>query len=245
MRFKKGTGFKETIERRMPMYSAAADCKKGALVRMGATPATDGGLVILGDSALTDIIGLMGELYDYSVAGSSVVGTSEVLKTVLINPLAILEAQYDLTDTMAATHAAATTALTLTTLEDNIDGAFLYVKSGTAIGQLRALTASAAGSCTLLSAFSPALAVSDTLIKILPRNHRLVYVISTMDKIGTDVAAGSGVARVLENFITSKSRTGKQILRYATHSGLNNLNSDNVSFSAEIAPLDGFLNPLS
>jgi hypothetical protein len=230
------------IRRSYPIY-ASADAVKGAGFILGATPGTDGGCVILATGACADFFGILNEEYDYSEEGSSVVGSSEVTKEFVINPFGVYEIEYDLTDTMAATHAADSTALTLTNLEDNIDGAFLYVVSGDAIGQLRSLTASGAGSCTLKTAYSPALAVADTLVKILPRGHGLAKLNSAATKIGTDVAAGSAVVRIVESWIKRKNQA-KEVLAFSKHSGLSGLDDLGVIFSSYILFRDSAFNTI-
>lgn len=203
----------EPIIRDYPVYGAGADIVEGAVVMRGATPGTNGGQLIVGVSALVDVVGVLAELHDYSVSGDSLIaGTAWVYRKVIINPFAVYRAQYDSTDTMAVA-STSTTTVTVTSLEDNIDAGWLLGNDG----QLQFLTASAAGSATSKSASGWTSA--NTLLKIVPVFHQLIKINTAADKIGTDAAAGAGEVANLDNWVQARG-IPLQRLDPTKHSGL-------------------------
>lgn len=243
MKFKFDLSGQDTpVIKKLPVYNASSLSKGAALVR-GVTGEADHGALIVSGAAATDVVGVLeNAVSSFGVFATGTLWNDAYLQDVCINPSAVYEADYDQADTMVAVSSSSTTA-TITSLEDDIDGGWLYVVSGTGAGQLRWLAASASGSCTTLTAFSPVLDGTSYLIKILPNFHKLVKLNSTATKIGTDAAAGSGIISVLENFVRADG-INKQRLDPALHSGLN-LYGKNAVFSAEIVFCDHLFNQLS
>lgn len=211
---------------KLPVFGNSADIKKGAFLMRGATPATDNGALIKasGASAVPDIVGRLLELHDYSVTGDTLIGgTSFVTHPVeLISDVRIYRIQYDPASVIDATQAVSTTTLTLTSLEDNIDAAFLYVQAGTGVGQTNYLTASASGSCTLKAAFGTDLDTSSDLIKILPRFHQLISLNSDGTMLASQAAAGAVTGFVVDSFIDRGN--GFEQLDPTKHAALTGLN---------------------
>lgn len=226
----------------LPVFGNSADVLQGAFVMRGGTPATMNGALVKasGASALPDIVGRLLELHDYSETGDTLVaGTSFVTHPVqLAHPFGIHRVEYDLTSAITATQAVTTTTLTLTSLEDNIDAAFLYVAAGTGIGQTNYLTASAAGSATLKAAFGTSLDTTSTLIKILPRFHQLISLNSDGTKLASQDAAGAVAATVIDTYIQRNGARIEQMnpTKHAALTGLNSLRS--IKFFADIAIID-------
>lgn len=178
----------------VPVYATGATIADGALIMLGATADTDLGLAIIGASAGTDSIGILKGTCTVAES-ANVGGTAYNFKKVELNdPYQIMEVEYDLTDTMAVASTSGTT-VTITSLEDNIDGSWLY---STVSKNLFFLTASASGSATSKTATSWTSA--DTVIKILRFGHPLAKLNSAATKIGTDAAAGSWTVTILENW---------------------------------------------
>jgi hypothetical protein len=234
MNFVQGTGRAIPIVRDFPIL-ASADATKGTLFLKGPTPGTDGGCAILASGACADVLGLLNEDYDFSAEGSSNVGSgTDIMKPFELNPLAFIRAEIDQSDTMAATQADATTTITLTSLEDNIDHAFLYCVAGDAIGQLRVIATSASGSCTVKTAFSPAVASGDTFIKIYPSLFGLVKLNAAATGLGTDAAAGTAVVSVVSSWMQSINTGGIEMMNATSHSGLNNINGKGQQFFSDL-----------
>ena len=128
----------------------------------------------------------------------------------------------------------------LSTIEDNIDGGWVYAVSGTGIGILQVITA--ADGSTITTKTATGWDSTTTLIKILPQWHTLVKLNSAATMIGTDAAAGSGLITILENWVEADS-IGLAPLDATLHSGLTGLNNRNVKFYADIIFRNHVLNP--
>ena len=216
-------GSKEIV-RDYPISGAAADVVEGAAIMRGATPGTDGGLAIVATGALVDILGVLVELHDYSVTGDAVIGgTAYIKRKAIVNPMAVYRAQYDTADDADVASTSGTT-VTITSLEDDIDGGWLLGDDGSgAYGTgstgslLQYLAASASGSAT--SKTASGWTSANDVIKILPLFHQLVKINTAADKLGTDAAAGSGRAAIIDNWITADGLPLQQ-LDPTKHSGL-------------------------
>ncbi len=132
---------------------------------------------------------------------------------VIINPLAVYLTEYSqaAADDVALTQAWSTTTLTLTNLEDNWDGGWVLAADASTTakfkGQLRHVTAAAAGNCTLNAAPTVAGAATvDTIVKILPVNKILLDLDSTGRYIQSHAAVDTLTAMIVENYITAVDR---------------------------------------
>lgn len=187
-----------TIE--APVYATGSTIADGALIMLGATADTDLGLAIIGASAGADSLGILKGTCTVAET-ANVAGTAYNFKKIeLIDRYEILEVEYDQTDTAAVASTSGTT-VTITSLEDNIDGSWLY---STVSKNLFFLTASASGSATSKTATSWTSA--DTVIKILRFGHPLAKLNSAATKIGTDAGAGSWTVCILENWMEDTDR---------------------------------------
>lgn len=239
---------------RLPVYGAGADIAMGNILMPGVTAETnDGVLISATEASNADAVGILAELHDYSVSGDALVktivkpwfapiGSAEkdypARLVELFDAHTLVRVDYDLTG-VAATSSSATT-VTIGSLEDNIDTAFLYVATaGTGtddgvVGMLRFVDTSAAGSCTT----SVSLGAGDALgaglvVKILPLFHRVLpwYVTDVATKpvkVATTAAVGTGRALQLERIIT-RNGLEEQLDPY-THRNLSGL-SDLAQFS--------------
>lgn len=216
----------------IPVYGAAGDLKAGAVLKRGATPATDNGMAILGaanTTASSDALGVLLKKLTYATDGETLIaGTAFVTRPVeLFSPARIVRAEYDLvTAIVTCTQAVSTTTLTLTSLEDDIDAAFLYVAAGLGIGQTNYLTAAAAGSCTLKAAFGTSLDTTSKLVKILPRFHQFAGLSADGTKLGSYAAVGVHTIIVLDSYIVRNGRVDPlDPTKHAALTGLNSLRS--------------------
>lgn len=212
----------------VPVTGKATAIASGALLMRGVTADTDLGLVILASGAGADALGRI--LGPHAVANDSVVaGTTWTYREVeLLDDTYLEEFEYDQSDTMAVA-STATTTVTVTSLEDNIDTGWLYAVSGTGIGKLAFLTASASGSAT--SKTATGWDSTTTLIKIVPICHKLIKLNTAATKIGTDAAAGSYTCFVFETWFEAKGWS-KQQLNPTIH---DNLTLTNPRFYARLA----------
>jgi hypothetical protein len=221
----------DPIVRDLPVYSATTAMIEGAAVMRGATPGTNQGFAIIAASACADILGVLAELDSNTSAGgdSKQDGTAYTRKKIIINPWAVFRAQYDTADDMDVA-SVATTTVTVTSLEDDIDGGWLLgddaagaYGTGTTASRLTWIAAAAAGSCTTKDDYSAVWTANTDLIKVLPLMHQLGKVNTAADKIGTDAAVGSALIVVLENYIEAAG-VPLQPLDPTKHSGLSLFN---------------------
>ena len=248
----------EPIIRDVPVYAAAAGTlNNGTLLMLGTTDPdsnADQGISFITAYAgsnveAVDALGVLNEK-TYETGGTAPtrtpVDTSGVYYgKAVINPFAVYKAQYKdgADDDVAITTGATTTTVTITDLEDDIDAGWLFfpLASGGAQGKLRAIATSASGSCTVDSAITTT--TSDTIIKILPVNHRTTDLSSDGKGLVSAAVIGTGVnLHVIENYINSDVHV-KQPLRWATHAGLNA--TSNAKFFAELCMLNHIYNRTS
>ena len=222
----------------LPVSGGGTALVNGALLQRGATPGTNNGTLILasGSSATPDIIGILRQAHP-TAADTLVDGTVFTTRPVdILVPYRIVRAEYSQAsaDLITCTEAVSTTTMTVTSLEDNIDAAFLYVVSGTGLGQTNYLTASASGSCTLKAAFGTNLDTTSKFIKILPRFHQLASWTSDGTKLSSQDAAGATTVIVIDTFIVRNMRENPMSpVNDAALTGLNGLAS--IKFEANIA----------
>ena len=224
----------------LPVSGLGTALVQGALLKRGATPATQNGFLIAAtaSAAHPDTIGILKEAH--AVADDTdVPGT--IFKThpiELVTPFRIVRVAYSVlaADIITVTGAVSSTTITLTDLEDDIDAAFLYVVSGTGAGQINYLTASAAGSATLKAAFGTNLDTSSRLIKILPRFHQLAALSADGTRLRSQAAAGLWPVIVIDSWIIRGE--GKDQLHPVNHSALTGLNNNVIRFEADVAIRD-------
>lgn len=226
----------------LPVYGASADILQGAFVARGVTGTQPYGALMKasGTSAVPDIMGRLLELHDYSVTGDTLAnGTSFVTHPVqLAQRFAIHRLEYDLTSEITCTQAVSTTTITVTSLEDDIDTAFLYVVEGTGAGQTNYLTAAASGSATLKAAFGTSLDTTSKFIKVLPRFHQLLGLNSDGTKLSSQAAAGALLGIVIDSYIQKNGAKMEQLnpTKHAALTGLSSLRS--IKFFADVAIID-------
>lgn len=220
------------VKIKVPILTAA-DIAQGAVIMAGATGETDLGVAILGASAATNSLGLTTGPWDYDTLGTSAVtgATWKFMEVELFDRYAPVWVEYDQSDTMAVASTSGTT-VTISSLEDNINGSFLYAVAGTGAGKLAFVQDSAAGSC--VSKTATGWDSTTTVIKILRFGHGLAKLNSAATKIGTDAAAGSWTIAVLETYIEAVG-IPLQLIDPSKH---DNLTLTNARFYAKVAVRD-------
>ena len=188
-----------------PVNGLGTDIKEGAVLMRGAV-ATDSSAktlsnAVLASAAAPDAIGLLAKKhvasgYDadpYTGLVSTVIETTGSAKPIaLFHPGGEVAAEYSqaTADVLAVT-SATSTVITISSLEDNIDGCWIYVVSGVGIGQLEYVVASASGSCTVKSAMTTTLTSASKIIILKPLFHKLHVMTSDCTKLSTTAAAGT------------------------------------------------------
>lgn len=243
MRFFRRLGGGEPLIMDVPVYDAT-DLVSGELVMEGAQTGATGHVFIAGTGA-TGTAGL-GVLQE-TVVTTADASTGFAYAKCIVNPDATYLSLWSQAsgDVITANISASTgTTLTITSLEDDIDGGWIYVTDNlgtcTGAGQLRYISASAAGSCTLDSAAT--IGTDSDIIKIAPVQHLLLDANSPFTHLESAAAAGAAIkVRNIENYVEKNGRfKGIEPLRRSRHRGLNDLNGTgkNPKFYAELVILD-------
>lgn len=229
----------------LPVTGGGSALVAGALLKRGPTPGTNNGMLVLAaanSTAWVDAVGILREAHatanDTTISGT--VFTTHPIQ--IIVPGRVVRVEYSLAtaDLIQCTQAVSTTTMTVTSLEDNIDAAFLYVDEGTGAGQTNYLTASASGSCTLKAAFGTSLDTTSYFAKILPRFHPLCALTSDGTKLASVAAAGVHTCMVLDTWIERNNRMEQfNPTKHAALTGLNGLRQ--LSFWADILIRDSFV----
>ena len=222
------------LVRDCPWYDASSIIK-GQGLTYGAT--TKGAVLIDCSAQAADVIGVSNEAKTCSTTDITT-GTLVFGKTIL-NPDAIYLAQYDNAeasdiDVVSCT----TTAATLGTCDDDLDGSWLYANSGTGKGDLMYVGAAS----TTVFTFDTTTALdtawtssTDVLLIKKPWKYN--------DSVGADLSAtfdellsdedSTGAIAILENYIEA-STVAFGPLRPRQHHALSNLDEQNVKFYADI-----------
>ena len=186
---------------------------------------------------------------DTAASIATTVATGARYGKAIINPFAVYLTEYSQAaaddEAVVGAGAAASTTVTITSLEDDIDGGWLYFTHLSGVqankGQLRYLAASAAGSATTLTAAT--CTTAETYIKILPSNHELVDLDSSARYITTDAAASPVISlKVVQNYINPNGGA-MEVLRPKLHDSSVQWDS-NTKFYADLVLLNSAYNTI-
>lgn len=231
----------------VPIDGNGSDIQDGALVMPGVTDETDRSVFILATGAAADALGVLSELHDTSVSGDADpdAGTTYPLRyvdAILPGDDVAAELADDASNDVDVA-SATSTVITITSLEDDIDGSWVYVRAGTGVGQLGYIKASASGSFTLKSAMTTTLDNTSKVLILRRVAHQLVELDSTGTKIKSTAAAGSLPWRVVRQEFRYDGQENWERLDPTKHHNLQ-LNGLNPKFRLILAPADTFYNPL-
>ena len=237
----------DAIEK-LPLDGNGSDIVKGALVTPGVTAGQDLSTYIVSGAAGDDVIGILLSIHDFSVVGDSTPedGLAYVRGEIAyVNPNTILAAEYANTasdDIDVASYNNSTGVVTITSLENNIDGSWLFVRAGSGIGQLGYLKASASGNATFKSVLTTDLSSSSKVLKILRNGHRPLFLNTDRDKLSSQAAAGTFKARIIKSQFRATSSEGWEDLDPTKHHDLQ-LDSQQAGFRSLIVLENGFFAP--
>lgn len=222
----------------------------GAAVMPGVTGETDNSSLIVADTAAVDVVGIIrqshttGATTDHDPAAGTIFGASQCE----VEPfLPGCEVAVDLIDDASNdvdVASATSTVITITSLEDDIDGSWVYVRAGTGIGQLGYIKASASGNFTLKSAMTTTLDSSSKVLILRPKWHLTGELNSTAVYIKSTAAAGTNTWGNLRNEFKFDGLAGWVQLDPTKHHNLQSLNSKHVIFRQIKAPRNTFYSPV-
>lgn len=232
---------------RFPLDGNGSDIVAGAVVMPGVTDEQDRSCAIVASGAGADSIGILQSLHDFSVVGDSnpedgaqdyIYGEIEpFLPGCLVAAELANDADNDV-DVASAT----STVITISSLEDDIDGSWFYVRAGTGIGQLQYVDASASGSFTT-DTMTTTLDNTSKLIILRRRFHQLVEINTAGDKIKSTAAAGSLPWRVIDLQFKYDGLEDWTRLEPNKHNGLE-LNGLNPVFRLILSPANTLYSPI-
>lgn len=231
---------------KVPIDGATADILEGAVVMPGVTDETDRSVFIKATSAGADSLGVLAELHDTSVSGDSDpdAGTIYALRSVYpFLPGCLVAAELaDDADNDVDVASATSAVITITNLEDDIDGSWFYVRAGTGIGQVSYIEASASGSFTVKSALTTTLDNTSKLLIMRPVAWQLVEIDSTATKIKSTAAAGNLPWRVVRQEF---KYAGKEVWTRLDPTKHHNLQLSGLTpkFRLILSPANTFFNP--
>ena len=243
MRFQRCRNGAYPVVMDVPLYDDGAALVAGVMIMRGAHGGTTNSYYIEAyiSASANEALSALGVLQETVATATAIASTGYTYGKCIINDDAHYLAEYlqSTGNIVDVTSASTSTTLTTTSLEDNIDGGWVYftektTAGATGAGNLRFLTASASGSATLDSAVT--IDTTSDFIKILPVGHRLTSL--SADSLGllSKAAAGTSInLHIVENYIGKSGLN--QAMRYATHKALSGLDKDTIKFYAEIAIL--------
>lgn len=239
---------------RLEVDGASTDIPAGAVLMPGVTDETNRSSAIIASGGAADAIGIIMDghtanaTYNHDPDAGTVFSASQHDVAPFYPGCEVAAEMADDADNDVDVASATSTVLTISSLEDDIDGSWVYVRAGTGVGQLGYLKASASGSATLKNATGLTTLDSTSKVLILRRKfHQLVELNGTTlpaTKIASTAAAGQLPWRVLRNEFKYNGQEGWIQLDPTVHHGLTGLNSRGVVFRQILSPADTFFNPL-
>ncbi|MDI6774025.1 MAG: hypothetical protein QME60_01320 [Verrucomicrobiota bacterium] len=244
----------------LPIDGNLTNINQGAVIMPGVTDENNRSVAIVASGAAADSIGLLAELHNALATtdadpdagtikqteqaggrgtGGSVRGVEPFLPGCEVGAEMANDTSNDV-----AVASATSTVLTITSIEDDIDGSWIYVRSGTASGLVLYQTASASGTATIKSASTTTLDNTSRVLIMRRKFHQTVALNTAADKIKSTAAAGSLPWRVLKNEFRRAGDEGWIELDPAVHHNLNVGTGGDVKFRQVLIPVDTSYNPL-
>lgn len=229
----------------MQIDGAGSDIVEGAAVMIGVTDETNSGCAVVASGAAANCLGVLAHLHDYSVVGDTTPEDGAIRVTgqvALFMPGCEVAVEID-TDTQldVATYTAGTKTIEITSLEDDIDGGWVYVTDGPGAGELQYIITSASGSIITKTAFSEALTSASDVVVLRPELHQLHTLSSNASKIVTSAAAGSLTWGTLAIEMKHDGLESWVRLDMTKHSGMTGLDDLNVKFRYIMNPASKFI----
>ncbi len=204
---------------KLPMNGQSTDILDGALVAWGEvyteSAALTAGTIGLCAASAVDAVGIKLGDHDFSEVGDSTpeTGATEITGGVeLVIPGTILSAEYDLSTGLIDVASASGAAITISGIEDNINGGWLLATAGPGVGHLGFIITSSSTVATLASAPATAFTSATDVIKILAPGHTLAFLSTDRTKFSSQAAAGTATVRVLYNEFDANGNGGWQRL---------------------------------
>lgn len=231
---------------------ASTDIPAGALLMPGVTDETNRSVLIIASGAAADAAGILLEAHTANATNNAdpdtglVLGMREV-QLILPGDLVAADMGND-ADNDVDVASATSTVLTITDIEDDIDGSWVYVRAGTGAGQLAYCTASSTTTMTIKNATGLTTLDNTSKVLIMRRIYHQTCALSATTSPGVNIAssaaAGSLPWRVLRNQVKIPGSEKFVDLDYTKHHGLTGLNIVGFKLRQILIPANTLFNPL-
>jgi hypothetical protein len=243
---------------KVPVSGAGSDIVAGALMMPGATGETSNGIAVISQASASTALGVLLAKFATAAQSNPLLsgGDSTPADGLIYNygeiemalPGSRLAAEYSQAagDLITVTSAAGAT-ITITSLEDNLDGQWLYAVSGAGAGWLGYVKTGNAGSCVLKSAPTTAWDNTTKVIKLLGLGKTLFKMTSDCSKLASGAAAGTARFNGLYLEVKCSASKGWERLDPTKHDGWQSggLNSMNVQFRSVFTLADSYWAPVA
>lgn len=228
----------------LPIYDASSLTKGQALI-WGQDASATGSYTALVDATAATPVDIFAMLAEAPSTTTTNIGTPLIYsaKVQMVNVVPVWKAYWDETAANDIDVSSSTsTVVTHGSGDDNLDGSWIYMNSGTGAGQLRYCSAAAATTKTVNTAFTTT--PDSTTDFLLIRNQGLptggVNLDSTLSLLSSAVSA-TGQLLLLKNYVEGAS-VGTKELNITTNSDLeaDALNNRGVRFFSHIIFMDTF-----
>lgn len=223
----------------------------GAAVMPGVTATANTTSLIVADTAAADVFGVIREAHttgattDHDPEAGTVFAASQCEVEPFYSGCEVAVQLINDASNDVAVASATSTVITITSLEDDIDGAWVYVRGGTGEGQLGYIVASASGSFTLKNETGLTTLDSTSLVLILrPKFHKTRELDSSAVYIKSTAAAGTNTWRGLRNEIKYDGLASWVQLDPTKHHGLTGLHNKHVLLRQIVVPVNTYWNPV-
>lgn len=229
---------------KLPIYNASS-LTKGQGLKWGSDGSSTGSY-----NALVTITNTSENIFAVLAEAPANVGTNRNTPIIyqaicrLTDNLKIFRVYYDLsTSTDLDVASSTSTILTTANHDDNLDGSWIYINSGTGAGQLRYVKAADTTTLTVNTAFTTT--PDSTSDFILIRNEGLAtdgnILNSTFDKLLSVLLTSSAQQMlILKNFVEGPTGNMELDITENSHLEMDNLNTRGVRFYSLVVFLDTF-----
>ena len=234
-------GLQNPVVMDFPVYDAS-DIVEGQGLTYGAT--VRGAVLIDCVAAGTDFFGVAQETVTASTTAITT-GTLVYCK-VIVDPFAIYLTDMDMDDADIDVVSSTSTATTLGTVDDDMDGGWLYINSGTGAGQIAYIGAATTTVMTLDTTTAWTTTPDSTSDAILLRRILKHPADSGIDLDATFVRMEPGTLTQTGSFVSMENYIGTvqrpfAPLRPRQHHMAQNLNNNGIRLASDLYPVDHLL----
>ncbi len=251
---------KPSALRQFPVTGAGANILEGAVLMPGVSAGTNLGALIPAATTCAKAVGILAEPHnitsgsplnaDADPAAGTVYGPSSsnngsLHPIYMFEPGAEVAGEMDQSSSGYLSVASATaTTILVTSIEQDLDGSWGYVVSGTGVGQVFYVVTSIDGTLTIKSALTTQLDSTSKIILMRRRTYNLIDISSDATKIKSNADDGAWPVEIIRNEFKYAGAEGWIDLDPTAHHNFQ-LKTRIANFRQIFVPKDTFLNPLT